>query len=87
MAGVGLAAPVTTASGLDGAASLAAGSVLATPIVLESVRWHVSHVTTVRTNVPSWCSSRRRLRGRPQKEQTLTSVVTVTCPGLLFMPD
>jgi hypothetical protein len=27
------------------------------------------------------------LRGRPQKEQTPISVVTVTCPGLLFMPD
>jgi hypothetical protein len=86
-AGDGFAALGAAVSILAGAVSLAGASALATPIVLERVRWHVSHVTTVRTNVPSWCSSRRRLRGRPQKEHMATSVVTVTCPGLLFMPD
>jgi len=50
---VGLTALVTAVAALTGAFSFAGASALATPIVLESVRWHVSHVTTVRTNVPS----------------------------------
>jgi hypothetical protein len=86
-ADVGWAALDAADSVLALVGSVTGVDVLATPIVLESVRWHVSHVTTVRTNVPSWCSSRRRLRGRPQKEHMATSVVTLTCPGLLFMPD
>jgi hypothetical protein len=49
----GLAALVSAASAVTGASSPAGASVLATPIVLDRVRWHVSHVTTVRTNVPS----------------------------------
>jgi hypothetical protein len=43
-----------SAAAAAGVASSAAGvSVDATPIVLESVRWQVSHVTTVRTKLPS----------------------------------
>jgi len=85
-AGAGAAAGVTAggASTVLGS-SAAAGSLEATPIELESVRWHVSHVTIVRTRVPSWCSSRRRVRGLPQKEQWATSVLTLTCPGRRFM--
>src|SRR5207245_3326568 len=49
--------------------SAAAGSADATPTELDSVRWQLSHVTMLRTRVPSWCSSRRRFRGRPQNEQ------------------
>jgi hypothetical protein len=51
-AGFGAAA---TGSGAGGGAigSGSAGIVLATPMVLDSVRWHVSHVTIVRTSVPS----------------------------------
>jgi len=80
--GVGVAA--AGASTFFGS-SAAAGSLEATPIELDSVRWHVSHVTIVRTRVPSWCSSRRRVRGLPQKEQWATSVLTLTCPGRRFM--
>src|SRR5579859_3291214 len=67
------------------AASAGAGPVPATSIVLESVRWQVSHVTVARTNVPRCRSSRRSVRGRPQNEQNATSVVTLTWPGRLFM--
>jgi hypothetical protein len=52
-AAFGLAVLDAAASVFAGAGSTAGASALATPIVLESVRWHVSHVTTVRTNVPS----------------------------------
>jgi len=62
--GFGEAARALGALGAAGAAGAAAStaavtalvagsSTAATPIVLERVRWHVSHVTTVRTNVPS----------------------------------
>ena len=37
----------------SGAAAAGSGSALATPIELERVRWHVSHVTIVCTSVPS----------------------------------
>ena len=50
-------------------AGAGSGVVAATPIVLDSVRWHVSQLTIVRTSWPSWCSSRRRLRVRWQKLQ------------------
>jgi len=52
-AALGLAVLDAATSVFAGAVSAAGASALATPIVLESVRWHVSHVTTVRTNVPS----------------------------------
>jgi hypothetical protein len=48
---VGLEA--TASAGFSGVTSLAGVATVATPIVLESVRWQVSQVTTVRTNVPS----------------------------------
>ena len=70
---------------LASVASEAVGSALATPMVLERVRWQVSHVTVVRTKVPRCRSSRRSVRGRAQKEQKATSVVTLTWPGRLFM--
>lgn len=41
----------TTGSGFD--SSTGSGSAAATPIELDSVRWHVSQVTIVRTSVPS----------------------------------
>jgi hypothetical protein len=83
--GAGVGADAATGSSTFPGSSAAAGSVEATPIELESVRWHVSHVMIVRTRVPSWCSSRRRVRGLPQKLQYATSVVTLTWPGRLFM--
>jgi hypothetical protein len=49
------AAAVGSGAG-DGSAATVSGSaagVLATPIVLDSVRWHVSQVMIVRTSVPS----------------------------------
>src|SRR6266508_3263408 len=54
--------------GATGAAGLT-GSSVAAPTVLERVRWQTSQVTIVRTSVPRWCASLRRLRGRSQKEQ------------------
>jgi hypothetical protein len=81
-AGAGGGASSATGSG----AGAGSGSAAATPIELESVRWHVSQLTIVRTSPPRWCSSRRRLRERLQKLQKPTSVTTSTCPGRLAMP-
>jgi hypothetical protein len=39
--------------GFSATASAAGGSAAATPIVLDNVRWQVSHVTMVRTSAPS----------------------------------
>jgi hypothetical protein len=52
--GLGLAgAFVATAAGSGATGSSSAGAVPATPMVLDSVRWHVSQVMIVRTRVPS----------------------------------
>src|SRR5437879_10478745 len=59
----------STGSSTATGASAATGSADATRAALDRVRWQVSQVTMLRTRVPSWCSSRRRLRGRPQNEQ------------------
>src|SRR5947207_178446 len=61
-AGLGPGAVAAGSSTFFGSSAAAAGSLEATPIELERVRWHVSQVTIVRTRVPSWCSSRRRVR-------------------------
>ena len=74
-----LAAAASPAASGAAARPVAAGcdsSTAATPIELESVRWQLSQVTIVRTSAPSCRSSRRRVRGRAQKEQKATSVVT-----------
>ena len=49
-AGMGSGSGVTASGAM---ASASAGSAAATPIVLDSVRWQVSHVMIVRTSVPS----------------------------------
>jgi hypothetical protein len=76
----GRCAAVVSRSGWDSSAagSDASASALATETELESVRWHVSQVTMVRTSAPSWCCSFLKVRGRPQNEQKATSVVTTT---------
>jgi hypothetical protein len=76
--GDGGAAVSCCAGDSDAESSSAGGSTLATPTELDSVRWQVSQVTMVRTSVPSWCCSFRKVRGRPQNEQNATSVVTTT---------
>jgi hypothetical protein len=80
-------AGISAAGAFASAVSSAAGSVPATPTVLERVRWQVSHVVIVRTSVPSCRSSTRKVRGRAQNEQKATSVVTLTWPGRLFTSD
>jgi hypothetical protein len=69
-------------AGADVADVAASGS--ATPIVLDSTRWQLSHDVTVRTSAPSWRSSRRRFLVLSQKEQKPVSTVTLICPGRLF---
>ncbi len=54
---------------------------------LDRVLWQLSHVTVVRMSAPNCRSSRRRLRGRLQKGQKATSVVTFVCPvGFAITP-
>ena len=76
------AGSVLAAAGAAAASAGASGS--ATPIVLDSTRWQLSHEVTVRMSVPSCRSSRRRFLVRSQKEQKPVSTLTLICPGRLF---
>jgi hypothetical protein len=83
--GLPAASTATSLGTVSVAASAAASWAPATPIVLESVRWQLSHATIVRTSAPRCRSSRRRFRVRSQKEQYPVSMVTLICPGLRFI--
>jgi len=84
-AGAGLVAASATVSLVAADSSSAGVSAAARPIVLESVRWQLSHATIVRTRLPRCRSSFLRFRVRSQKEQYPVSMVTLICPGLRFI--